>query len=1222
MPIKQNAESIEDELYLAKLAMDEVEEDVGLEEGTVVEDGLVQQNDTTTKETLAQALDEALDYSNPNYDPTDKEAKTKEEESVEAERSDKVFAPGDATMDKAPSAATVQDADVSDDGDSDEELHRTWEKQELKKAVPELPQSLGGAEKTDGNGLVYLDYTFTIDPSKYRSPNYQPIADAGAVDVRLIGGFPRITKEDLFESEGSDNVDEVEAASETIEREPSAEEEQSAAQDANEEQKEQESLGKPIEGDKDAEDENPEQVVLDYATFIDGSSFMCCDEIDGIDYSQIAMDAGVKKPATRQTCKTTFAQCRAKNPLYCRFHGPKLLEKDIKTAISASLGNGCVVSVTKDKGQKNPLTFRLTVGCAPSMKEKVSQFIKKYMSSIPGVSSPEEFKDIDKKTLTAEFGLDVMKADEPPKGDGGKSQTEKLADKKNVSPAFKKIFGKKKAEPEEMPVVGATPAKIEKKANEIKAQEADTDGEQEKDGTEQEKPMEEPKPEEPTDLAKDEPDPEQELGDVKDIPVAKEEDYDKKFTQLVDEAMEKGLFDIEEFKEGYDDINNDNATYSSSAKQVEALEKLMNGTDWESKKPQPTEEEKEKKSYEDEFNAALMEYPEGGGGSDNDAKNIEINEAFTKAFIGNDAEGMKSAIEAMKKLVSDAKTKGGESYGVSEMLKVLSGVNSAVPDFLVSYDAMDAVKTQDPTDIKISAKGDGDFGKMMDTINHMFKDSGFEVQGTNGKDMSIVKKGGETAADESSDDVDETANKMFKELKSIADNNPMLVLADDQVSALYYGVDQALFYLKHFKLGLDEMKGKLKEYGGKKNPSVGKAILKKTIEKAIEKQKDKYDEAKAYAEFAMKDLKQAVEKANNHIVEEIKGSCAGQVEEIVKNVATTIWPKGKPADVESVADMIDALLDDVNDVAKEKFGSDDKMLKWYDGVKKAKLNKDYLAVSSASLEFDAEVYDFKSKIDSTHSKESAEMLKGAVALIGKKAQALKDAFAAYKMAVDKVKKDVTDLAEIKEKEKKLSQNSSGNTMDLSGDLAKYVGLDTEPNGQFKSASADFYPNLGNAISAALQKDGHFTNFKTTNDYDSHKLYLSIEKKQKEGFDEDEDIKVVPTAEEEEKIEQTLNQELSKVGLSLAKGSGISIGAKVKWEIVAKPKGKGKKTTTNTPSAATPQMDIKAKIAAMSVKEKMEKSIPLLEKKIMAEPNNEKWQKMLKQAKAYLASHKD
>ena len=990
--------------------------------------------------------------------------------------------PDDTTMDKAPelpesmdnnnekttkdSLAEALDSVVTMDavtevpGESDDDAHHKWEKNEIDKRVPTLPKSLGGEEKTDGNGLVYLEYTFTVDPEKYRSANYQPIANAADAQG---GSEPNlVTKEQLFSSVSNDKVDEEVKVEEKVEeKEPTAKEEKEAAVEANEEKAEHDSLGKPIEEkggvkeqteeEKEAEDEAIAKGLIDFATFIDGSSFLCNDEVSGIDYSKIAMDAGPKKAPTKQNCKTTFAQCRAKNPLFCRFHGPKLLEKDIKTAISAALGKGCVVSVTKDKGNKNPLAFRLTVGCPPQMKKDVEQTIHWYMTNVPGISSPEEYKDLGNGKETTEFEMDVLKADEPPK----KSETKAQVAEYEVEKA---TAGNKK-----MAVVGETPPSIEKKAanaevshkfgEEPKVEKLANEGGVQK--TEEQPPAEAVEEkvdeteggnvghkskqfeilqktnpmldsyhtgihsvediktfEEALDYeAPTYPDITQKLidkaksngkikvysskpiengafvspsemcakdyagdGEVysKVLPLAdiawisgdegqvaivggEEQDMQQanpnvddnlKFSQLVDEAMNKGLFDIPEFKKGYDSINWDHTTYPTTASQIDALEKLMNETDWESKKPQPMAEEKAKKEFEDEFNAALGEYPENGSNIDNDAKNIEINEAFTKAYLAHDEEGMKSAIEAMKKLVADVK---GEEGG----------------------------------------EGGSDAGE------------------NKGSDFHYV---------------DDAAMKMTGEIDDLAHENPELISGDDNVSALYYGAQQAINGLDLYKQGLEEIDAKIKAMGDDDFEMGASGIIeKKTLELAKMQQQDYYDEAKAHAEISVKDFKAAVETAKNNIVDGIKGIQAGNVEDIVKTTAMSIFPNGKPDEVDTVVDMIDAMYEGLGNFAMKHFEETVEGADKYSGLKEKYLvGQKYNAVSAASLEFDAAVKNFKTEIDNAKDEASAKGLRSAVKEIGDKATALKDAFFVYKAAVDATKKDIETSAAVEAAKKKLT----------------------------------------------------------------------------------------------------------------------------------------------------------------------------------------------------------
>lgn len=333
--------------------------------------------------------------------------------------------------------------------------------------APEIPSSMGGDEdKPDANGLVYVSATFTVDPDKYVSNNYRPgnmgkMPDAAALLKQKSGAmkYKAANPEDEAAISDLGTLEAMESAASPDE--PTEQQEKEAAKEADKEQKKEPEADAEEErkqaiptakGDRPAADSAPESVVLDYATFIDGSSFICYDEVADIDYSKIAMDAGPKKAPTRGTCQTTFAQCRAKNPLFCRFHGPKLLEADIKTAIKATVGPGCVVQVTKDKNSKNKFTFRLTVGCPPAKKKMVEKMVHMFLTQNPGISSStEDWNLVGKHKQTTEFEMDILQADKPPKKDTIASQA--LADTKMAKKMHK-----------EQAVVGETAPALEKKA--------------------------------------------------------------------------------------------------------------------------------------------------------------------------------------------------------------------------------------------------------------------------------------------------------------------------------------------------------------------------------------------------------------------------------------------------------------------------------------------------------------------------------------------------------------------------------------------------------------------------------------------------------------------------------------------------------------------------------------------------------------------------------------
>lgn len=1164
---------------------------------------------------LATVVDKALDYSNPNYNPAEGGGEEKKGcgHTEDTPSSQTEVMPSNTTMDGSlttPSGAVkttllgaleaveTMDEEVETPTDKDEETHQNWEKEQRSRMMPNIPNSLGGDEHVDDNGLVYLEYTFTVDPSKYKSSNYMPINNTEGNDTQNRG---KVTEE----SQGEHN-EEIEVSVD----------------------------------EKTAADAYPDKAVLDYASFIDGSSFICFDEWKSVDYSKIAMDAGAKKAPTRTTCKTTFSQCRAENPLFCRFHGPKLLEKDIKTNIVASLGKGCVVSVTKDKGQKNPLTFRLTIGCPPAKKKMVQDYIHKFFSFTPGLSLKEDYKDVGGDKMSTEFDMDILKADQPPKKTESKAQAAQWETEKA------KAAGKK------MAVVGETPPKVEKLANEGGVPK--TDMQQPPVEEEVEEKIEE-KVEQPVSTTSN-------SKEDSEVPSTKGghytineevENYEKQkeFSDLVDKAINEGYFKNEQFQNEYDGIVADVGEDAASMEQkTEALKALM-------EKYKPTEEEKDKKSYEDEFNAALMEYPEGGGGSDNDAKKIEINEAFTKAFIGNDAEGMKSAIGAMKELVSDVKGKEGNKKGEGEVKKEdLSSANAP---------------------------------------------SGFHF-------------------------VDDAAMKMTGEIDDLAHQNSELMSSNDNVSALYYGAQLAISGLDFYKQGLEEITAKIKKYNEVADTAFD-ALTLISLTKAQADQQAEYDAAKANAELSVKDFQEAVEKAKAHEVDSMKGTAADMVESIVRTTASAIFPNGKPDGVDSVEEMIDALDEDMTShinnllMVNGKVSYED-LSKVHSIEDKHSFGEKYKAVSSASKELESAITSFKDLIDGVKSKEGAESLKKAADGISEYSQKLKDAFAAYKMAVARIKKEVSDLAEIKKKEKKLSKDSGNDqpSQDEILDAAKKHAVDMASS-DVDGSTKYYAEQIGNVISGdgfPKNVDKELPSIGSRRNLAKHYLHIlkdldgvppSViaalqkvvdmpkwgEKKEKKQLSQDTQGNwsglgskfIKPTS---AKQYGTMNKgnipyednpkfidAMKKSGVMKSDELGNNIisfevdnngtttihlgtthgdhqktdklveylekagfkGIEMNYEkqsgspemphlIIPKQQGQAQDETpvpVNIPkgeatASADPKDAIKAKIAAMSVKEKMEKSIPLLEKKIKAEPNNEKWQKMLKQAKAYLAAH--
>lgn len=494
--------SVKDEAYLTsigvepKMTMDEVGADMGECGFVPVTPETATQDPFSAKGSLANALDEdVLGEESVEHTKDDLRDETKGEvegttstpqgliQPVETNKVDEGQEPTiqqdkavcvKDSLSEALDAVTMDGAEeieekppVGKDPEPDYSKYSEENGSHVPLKAPEIPTSMGGDEdKPDENGLVYVSATFTVDPDKYVSNNYRPanmgkMPDAAAL-LKQKSMAMKTKAANPEEEAGISDLGTPEAKeSAASPDEPTERQEKAAAKEADKAQKKEQEAAEGEEkkqilptakGDKPTADEAPESAVLDYATFIDGSSFMCFDEVGDIDYTKIAMDAGPKKPPTRENCQTTFAQCRAKNPLFCRFHGPKLLEADIKGAIKATVGSGCVVQVTKDKNSKNKFTFRLTVGCPPSKKKMVEKMVHMYLTQNPGISSStEDWNLVGKHKQTTEFEMDILQADKPPKKDT-------IAAKALINTKMAKKMNK------EQSVVGETAPALEKKA--------------------------------------------------------------------------------------------------------------------------------------------------------------------------------------------------------------------------------------------------------------------------------------------------------------------------------------------------------------------------------------------------------------------------------------------------------------------------------------------------------------------------------------------------------------------------------------------------------------------------------------------------------------------------------------------------------------------------------------------------------------------------------------
>ncbi len=429
--------SVEDEHYLSvvlgepKMTMDEVGADIDEHGHIPVTPETATQDPFSTKGSLANALDE---LEGEIEGTTDTPQSGLIEPDADGIPPNEPMIQQDSAVSVKDSLSDALDAIVMDANPSD----YTEEKDPMPRAkAPNLPTSLGGDDdKPDENGLVYFTVTFTVDPAKYISTNYRPLPQNGKPFAQKKP-IERVQK-----ASGETDETDVEIVDVEMDEKPPAK-------------------GKdiPAKSGKETEDSAPESVAFDYATYIDGSSFMCFDEAASIDYTKIAMDITPRRPVTRENCQTTFAQCRAQNPLFCRFHGPKLLETDIRTQLGRFVGRGCSVSVTKDRNSNNPMTFRLTIGCPPRLKDQVMNMVRLYLTQQPGISAEDpDMQSLGnrngKEELTQKFDMDILEADNPPPRAHNNLATASIYRRDEAVNAGR-----------EMPVVGETPRRIERAAN-------------------------------------------------------------------------------------------------------------------------------------------------------------------------------------------------------------------------------------------------------------------------------------------------------------------------------------------------------------------------------------------------------------------------------------------------------------------------------------------------------------------------------------------------------------------------------------------------------------------------------------------------------------------------------------------------------------------------------------------------------------------------------------
>lgn len=1172
--------------------------------------------------------------------------------------------------------------------------------------APNIPPSMGGDEdKPDANGLVYVSATFTVDPDKYVSNNYRPTNMGKAPDAAsVLKQKSAAMKSQTDTPEGEEAISDLgtpearEAAASPDE--PTEQQEKDAAKDADKEQKkeldaEAEAEAKQVipstkEDDKQTQDEAPENVVLDYATFIDGSSFICFDEVSDIDYSKIAMDAGPKKAPTRANCQTTFAQCRAKNPLFCRFHGPKLLEADIKTAIKATVGPGCVVQVTKDKNSKNKFTFRLTVGCPPSKKKMVEKMVHMYLTQNPGItSSTEDWNLVGKHKQTQEFEMDILQADNPPKKDTKADQM--------LSNTKKAIKEHKKQD-----VVGETAPGVEKKA--AKGEKWQT----------------------------------------------VDEDVETEWADLVDKTVHKSLLgNNEEFLANFNNIANqfDQAHDAGDAAGLkQALESLKeeigkydeNGE----KKPEAATVEAEETTEEPAAPEGVEEKATNGEPNNGNSSELEESlkgivhdmnalgtegmfeyldedEEFSQAFMDglelqkqaeealNDlkegkGEGaiVKEKIQSLKKQVEKCKeikdkkishkengeTADGKGGGIGNTAEGMEGAESGESEEVVlpappvlskgkegeqstqPAEEADAKKNAAFDKVKKALAGTGyenadlsyeDFGDTQEVYIATSENGEGTLEAAIGKDGGLTfgvhdnngfwgnsddpshaisdfekNYGGKPPVPSYGGKAHELATKLSgfkKQFQSIVDGGADPSTVDAMNNAIA-GAQITYDKLAEQYDAIDEIDKKIQNV--ENTDGIG------TMEKAFELDclNMSKKEAEGQVSLLLNNLESKVSgiemsfgKVAKSAADKQKGQLADDVEQQVVSVAKTIFPNGPVEGVDSAKDMVDSLFDETGSELAKLVGEDN-----VDGLVK-KHGADELGedVEAQAKKFDDAIQEFKDAMDTNDiegAKSKAQEIKGIAGM-------LMGSFGFLKGKLGMIKAEAEEMAKVNKAKERLAngngsksqgggkkpvepldfdawqkgqqaQGAQGGEKGMRSDLSYKVGK------PFEGLQNDIKPLISNALS----KNGMFTNFDTFDDtsVEGSKHFISMEKKQKEGYDEDYDEESTPTPEELDKLLKQMNEEFSKHGLQVKPSTKMkNYGKKVYFE-VEKLDGVTAKQEQAQPKNQLSDEEKKAKIAAMSPKQKLEAAVKIFKKKLAANPNDSTSKAKLAKYEAMLA----
>lgn len=131
----------------------------------------------------------------------------------------------------------------------------------------------------------------------------------------------------------------------------------------------------------------------------------------------IAMDAAKPGSKVNIGCNTTFANCQAKNPLLCPYHGAKLIEADIRAGLAQTIPNAVViVKSSGTSSQAKGKNFSVSIKVPASQKLAAEKALDDFLNQ-PGIKS-QGMKDWDPRSneWSDFYDIDLLQANQAPQG--------------------------------------------------------------------------------------------------------------------------------------------------------------------------------------------------------------------------------------------------------------------------------------------------------------------------------------------------------------------------------------------------------------------------------------------------------------------------------------------------------------------------------------------------------------------------------------------------------------------------------------------------------------------------------------------------------------------------------------------------------------------------------------------------------------------------------------